>query len=156
MVDVFERKSLRRIYGPIKGRDQWRCRFNKELYDLFKEPRLSVVIRIARLRWVGHVARMDENCMPRRLMYVQPEGLRKVGRQHTRWRDEVGKDARMLRLRSWRVTAMNREEWRKLLKETKTVRVVVPMMMMMMIIIQSAFKGGLVYTFSKKKFISGL
>jgi hypothetical protein len=92
MVDVFERKILRRIYGPIKGRDQWRCRFNKELYDLFKEPRLSVVIRIARLRWAGHVARMDENCMPRRLMYVQPEGLRKVGRPRARWRDEVGKD----------------------------------------------------------------
>jgi hypothetical protein len=49
MVDVFKRKILRRIYGPIKDRDQWRCRFNKEFYGLFKEPRLSVVIRIARL-----------------------------------------------------------------------------------------------------------
>jgi hypothetical protein len=67
MVDVFERKILRRIYGPIKDRDQWRCRVNKELYDLFKEPRLSVVIRIARLWWAGHVARMDKNCMRRRL-----------------------------------------------------------------------------------------
>jgi hypothetical protein len=54
----------------FKDRDQWKCRFNKELYDIFKEPRLSVVIRIARLRWAGHFARMDENCMPRRLMYV--------------------------------------------------------------------------------------
>jgi hypothetical protein len=110
MVDVFERKILRRIYGPVRDRDKWRCRFNKELYDLFKEPRLSLVIRIARLRWAGHVARMDENCMPRRLMFVQPEGLRKVRRQRARWRDEVGKDARMLGLRSWRVTTMNREE----------------------------------------------
>jgi hypothetical protein len=96
-------------------------RFNKELYDLFKEPRLSVVIRIARLRWAGHVARMDENCMPRRLIYVQPEGVRKVGRPRARWRDEVGKDARMLELRSWWATAMNREEWRKLLSEAKTL-----------------------------------
>jgi hypothetical protein len=121
MVDVFERKILRRIYGPIKDRDQWRYRFNKELYDLFKEPRLSVVIRIARLRWAGHVARMDENCMPRRLMYVQPEELRKVGRPRARWEDEFGKDARMLGLRSWWATAMNREEWRKLLREAKTL-----------------------------------
>jgi hypothetical protein len=84
MVDVFERKILRRIYGRIKDRDQWVCRFNKELYDPFKEPRLSAIIRIARLRWAGHVKRMDENCMPRRLMYVQPEVLRKVGRPHAR------------------------------------------------------------------------
>jgi hypothetical protein len=116
MVDVLERKVLRRIYGPIKDRDQWKCRFNNELYDLFKEPRLSMVIRIARLRWAGHVARMDENCMPRRLMYVQPEGLRKVGRPRDRWRDEVEKNARMPGLRSWWATAMNREEWSKLLK----------------------------------------
>jgi hypothetical protein len=45
-----------------------------------KSPDISVVIRIARLQLAGHVARMDENCMPRRLMYVQLEGLRKVGR----------------------------------------------------------------------------
>jgi hypothetical protein len=69
--------------------------------NLCKEPRLSVVIRIARLRWAGHVARMDENCMPWRLMYVQSEGLRKVGRPRDRWRDEVEKDARMLGLRNW-------------------------------------------------------
>jgi hypothetical protein len=89
-------------------------------FDLFKEPRLSVVIRIAKLWWAGHVARMDENCMPRGLMYVQPEGLRKVGRPRARWRDEVGKDARMLGLWSWSATVMNREEWRKLLTEAKT------------------------------------
>jgi hypothetical protein len=48
-VDVFELKILQRIYGPVKDCDQWRCRYNKELYDLFKEPRFSVIIRIARL-----------------------------------------------------------------------------------------------------------
>ena len=78
MVDVFERTDL------------WRCRFNRELYNLFKEPRLSVIISIARLRWAGHVARMEAICMLMRLMYMQPEGLRKVGRPRARWRDEVG------------------------------------------------------------------
>jgi hypothetical protein len=44
-----------------------------------------------------------------------------VGRPRARCRDEVGKDARMLGLRSWLATAMNREEWRELLKEAKTL-----------------------------------
>jgi hypothetical protein len=120
MVDVLERRILRRIYGPINDKDQWRYRYNKELHEIFKEPILSVVIRIARLRWAGHVARMDGNCMPRRLLYVQPKGLRKVGRPRARWRDQVGKDASM-GLKSWWATTMNREEWRKLLREAKTL-----------------------------------
>jgi hypothetical protein len=64
---------------------------------------------------------MDKNCMSRRLIYVQPKGLRKVGRPRARWRDEVGKDARMLGLGRWWATAMNREEWRELLKEAKSL-----------------------------------
>jgi hypothetical protein len=44
-----------------------------------------------------------------------------VGRPHARWRDDVGKDARMLGIRSWWATPMNHKEWRKLLKEVKTL-----------------------------------
>jgi hypothetical protein len=50
---------------------------------------------------------MDDICIPRRLMYIQPEGLREAGRMHTRWRDEVGKDARMLGIRSQMGPEMN-------------------------------------------------
>jgi hypothetical protein len=64
---------------------------------------------------------MEENFMPRKLMYMQLEGPRKVGRPRVRWRDYVGKDARMLGIRSWWATAMNREEWGQLQKEAKTV-----------------------------------
>jgi hypothetical protein len=46
MLDVFERKILRQIYGPVRDRDHWRCAFSKEHYDAFKEFRLLVVIRI--------------------------------------------------------------------------------------------------------------
>jgi hypothetical protein len=44
------------------------------LYDLFKEPKLSVTIRFARLRWAGCVRIMDEEALPRRIMYVTPIG----------------------------------------------------------------------------------
>jgi hypothetical protein len=123
VVDVFERRVVGRMYGPFKERDQCRCSFNKELYDLLKEPRLLVVIRNARLGWAGHVARMEEICMLWKLMYVQLEGLSKLGRPRTRWRHEVGKNARMLGMRSWWAAAMTREEWRKLVKGIKTAYV---------------------------------
>jgi hypothetical protein len=54
-LDVFERKILRRIYGPVQDKGQWRSRCKKELYDLFREPKLSITIRIARLIWAEHV-----------------------------------------------------------------------------------------------------
>jgi len=79
MVNVFEKT------------DHWRRRFNRELCSLFKESKLSVVISIAKMRWAAHVARMEEICTPRRLMYMQPEGLRKMGRPRARWRGEVRK-----------------------------------------------------------------
>lgn len=75
MVEVVERKILRSICGHNKDTYHWSCRFNKEIYDLFKGPRLSVAIRIVRLLWAGHVARMEEICMPKRLTYTQLEGL---------------------------------------------------------------------------------
>ena len=62
-----QRKIVQSICGHNKDTDHWSCRFNKELCDLFKGHRLSVAIRIVRLLWAGHVARMEEICMPKRL-----------------------------------------------------------------------------------------
>jgi hypothetical protein len=64
------------ICGFTAERDQWWCRYNRELYCLVKGTYFSAVIRITRLRWAGHAASMDEICMPRRFTYMQPEGLR--------------------------------------------------------------------------------
>jgi hypothetical protein len=55
---------------------------------------------------------MDEEALPRRIMYVTSIGQRRTGRPKARWREEVGKDERMLGIRSWWSTAMNKEKWR--------------------------------------------
>lgn len=59
--------------------------------------------------------------MPRTLMYVQPELLRKVGRPRTTWTDEVEEDAKMLGIRIWSATIMNGEAWRELLMKVTTL-----------------------------------
>jgi len=38
---VFERKILRRIYGPVKGKELWRIRRNDELEAILKGKTLS-------------------------------------------------------------------------------------------------------------------
>lgn len=47
-LDSFERKILRRIYGPIRDGEEWRIRC---YHDLYKEPKLSTYVRLLRLRW---------------------------------------------------------------------------------------------------------
>jgi hypothetical protein len=36
-IGIFERKILRWIFGAVKEDGQWRMRYNKELYELYKD-----------------------------------------------------------------------------------------------------------------------
>jgi len=55
MVNAFERKMLRRIYGPVQENEQWRIRYNHQIYQLFAEANLATTIRLQRLKWAGHL-----------------------------------------------------------------------------------------------------
>jgi hypothetical protein len=56
---------LRRIFGPKKDEvtGEWRRLHNKELYGLYSSPNIIRVIKSRRLRWAGHVARMEDRCI---------------------------------------------------------------------------------------------
>jgi hypothetical protein len=46
----FERKILRRIYGPICEEAVWRSRYNEELYRLYDEADLVTTINLYRTK----------------------------------------------------------------------------------------------------------
>jgi hypothetical protein len=58
---VSENRVLRRIFSP--KRDEvtggWRKLHNEELHDLHSSPSIVRVIKARRMRWAGHVARME-------------------------------------------------------------------------------------------------
>jgi hypothetical protein len=58
---LFERKIPRRIFGAVQDKEQWRRRYNFELYSykLYNEPDLVKYIKINILKWAGHVMRMN-------------------------------------------------------------------------------------------------
>ena len=54
---------------------------------------VETMVRKRRLRWLGHVARMDPGRIPRQLLVCKFEtGQRTVGGQKMRWADIVTKD----------------------------------------------------------------
>jgi hypothetical protein len=52
---------LRRIFGPKREEDgSWRKLHNDELHGLYFSLNIVRVIKLRRMRWAGHVARMGE------------------------------------------------------------------------------------------------
>jgi hypothetical protein len=58
----FENRVLRRIFGPKKDEvtGEWRKLHNEELNILYSSPDIIWQIKSRRMRWAGHVARMEE------------------------------------------------------------------------------------------------
>ena len=56
----FERKILRRIFGPTNENQIWRIKTNEELDKLITHKNIVNCIKAQRLSWFGHVQRMPD------------------------------------------------------------------------------------------------
>jgi hypothetical protein len=86
---------------------------------LYGETDTVKFCKLSRLRWAGHVIRQDDDDLSRRILLIEPGGKRLRGRPRLRWEDVVKDDAAKLGCRNWTVVALNREGWRKLLREAE-------------------------------------
>jgi hypothetical protein len=70
-LNIFERKVYRRILGPVKKKkkENWRILTNKEICASVKKPTITETVRLNRLRWFGHGQRVEENRIPKRVLY---------------------------------------------------------------------------------------
>jgi hypothetical protein len=93
---VFEKRVLRRIFGPKRDEvtGEWRKLHNEELNNLYSSPNIVLVIKSRRMRWVGHVAHMGEGGGVYRVLVEKPEGRRPLGRPRRRWVDNIRMDLR--------------------------------------------------------------
>ena len=117
---LFVRHGVRRILGPVydNEKENWRI-LTKEIYANIKKPTTTETIRLHRLRWFGHVQRMEENRIPKRVLYMDLETTRPRGRPRNRWLDEVREDGRMVGGEEWQEKAYDREEWKRLLRRAR-------------------------------------
>jgi hypothetical protein len=64
--------------------------------SLYSEPNIVEDIKIRRLEWVGHIMRMEEERIPKKVLNRNFHTTRPVGRPRTRWADVVQWDALQL------------------------------------------------------------
>ena len=71
---AFERKVLRRIFGPTKERDgTWRIKTNDELDEFVRHKNIINHIKAQILSWFGHLQRMSEERMVRKGIQVETD-----------------------------------------------------------------------------------
>jgi hypothetical protein len=115
----------RRILGPVYNneKENWKILTNKEIHAVLKKLTITDTIRLHRLRWFGHVQRMEENRILKRILYMNLETPRPRGGPRNRWQDEVREDGRIVGGEVWLEKLCNREEWKKFLRTARNRRI---------------------------------
>ena len=87
-----------KVLGPVydNEKENWRILTNKDIYAMVKNPTVTETIRLNRLRSFGHVQRMEENRIPKRVLYMNLGTTSLRGRPRNRWQDEVREDGRIV------------------------------------------------------------
>src|SRR5215469_4676533 len=78
---VFERNVLSKIFGSTKERDgSWRIKTNDELDKLIRHKNIINYVKAQRLSWFGHLHRMSEDRMVKKVYKWKPMLRRPLGR----------------------------------------------------------------------------
>ena len=77
-------------------------------------------IKAQRIKWLGHIQRIDQARPTRKLLDWKPMGTRPVGKSRQRWQENVMEDLKKLKVKNWKETAEDRRTWRDLAEKAKT------------------------------------
>lgn len=121
-LELFERKVLRQIFGPVREDDgTYRVRMNHELDALIHKETIVRHCKSQRLRWAGHLERMEDTRAVKTISRWIPQQKRPRGRPRKRWMDCVEEDLRRMgKKTAWRKEARDRAKWKNIVEEAKT------------------------------------
>jgi hypothetical protein len=114
---MFEIKIICRIYGPVMENNVWRIRYNEELNTLLKGEDTVRFIKSQRIRWFGHVERMEDNAMSKRMLKGRLYSKRRKGSPRMRWVDDVQSDLKKMQVKGWKEKMKDRKQWRLVVEE---------------------------------------
>ena len=124
---VFENKVLRKIFGAKKDviTGEWGKLPNDELHALYSSPNIIRNLKLRRLIWAGHVARMEQSRNAYIVLVGKPEGKRPLGRPRRRWEDNIRMNLREVGCDpgEWLDLAEDRDQWRAYVRAVMNLQV---------------------------------
>jgi hypothetical protein len=91
-----------------------------EIDKLIEGADIVRFIKAQRIKWLGHIQRMDQARPTRKLFDWKPMGTIPIGRPRQRWQEDVMEDLKKLKVKNWKETAKDRRIWRDLTEKAKT------------------------------------
>ena len=76
-------------------------------------------IKGQRISWLGHLERMEEDRMLKKIFTQELEGTRRRGSPRKGWKEEVERDLQVLGVRRWRELVTGRKEWKDIVRQAK-------------------------------------
>ena len=119
---MFERKILRKIFGPTKEANGiWRIETNKELDELIKHRNVINYVKAQRQSSFGLISRMPETNIVKRIHKSKPFTGRPTGRPKSRQEADVRNDLKKMKFRKWAEQVQDRLKWRDIVEKAKTL-----------------------------------
>jgi hypothetical protein len=119
-LNTFHTKRLRGIIG--KKRDEIS---NKQLYKATNQLNIESVVRKYRLRWAGHVRRMEDERIAKRVLFgsLKEAGERRRGRPPLNWTKCLNADVERLGISvsRWVVEARERGVWKGMISSLTSI-----------------------------------
>ena len=111
---MFERKILRKIFGPTKEANGiWGIKTNKELDELIKHRNIINYVKVQRLSWFGHINRIPETGTVKIIHKWKPFTGRPAGRPKSRWDDgDVRNGLKKMKRVKWAEQVQDQSKWK--------------------------------------------
>ena len=84
---------------------------HEKLHSLYHSPNIVRVIKTRRLRWAGHVARMEGGRSTFKILTGIRAGKKPLGRPRHIWEHNIGMDVKEIGI-NWFNPAQDRDYWR--------------------------------------------
>jgi hypothetical protein len=98
----------------------WRVKTNEELDKLIKHKNIINYIKAQRLSWFGHVQRMPDTRIVKKIFNWKPLTKRSQGRLKYRWEDNITQDICQMKIKNWIACVQDRGKWKEVIENAKT------------------------------------